>query len=139
MSEKDELKLVEDFIYNDKVQNILSQINSNVMDFNILEITGMGTQEIKHSKILGWLFDDSQHNLEYQILDGFLKKVVQEKDNECNELHEYIYLANKKRDITVYREKDKQGGRLAPLIHIVPIIPISHIKISNGMRTNCLL
>jgi hypothetical protein len=106
MSEENKLKLVEDFIYDDTVQHILTEINSNVMDFNILEITGMGSQEIKHSNILGWLFDDSEHNLEYQILDGFLKKVVQEKDNECNKLHEYIYLANKKRDITIYREKD---------------------------------
>jgi len=106
MSTKSELKLVENFIYNDEVQNILSKINDNVMDFNILEITGMGTQEIRHSNILGWLFDDSEHNLEYQILDGFLKEVVKEKDNQCNKLHEYIYLANKKRDITIYREKD---------------------------------
>ena len=104
MSEKDKLKLVEDFIYNDKVQNILAEINSNVMDFNILEITGMGSQEIKHSNILGWLFDDSQHNLEYQILDGFLKKVI--ADNPNNDLQSYLYLANKKRDITIYREKD---------------------------------
>ena len=104
MSEEDKLKLVEDFIYNDKVQNILAEINSNVMDFNILEITGMGSQEIKHSNILGWLFDDSEHNLEYQILDGFLKKVI--ADNPNNDLQSYLYLANKKRDITIYREKD---------------------------------
>ena len=106
MTEKDKIEAVEKFIFNDEVQNVLSEINNNVMDFNILEITGMGTQEIKHSNILGWLFDDREHNLEYQILDGFLKKIVQEKGNECNELHEYIYLANKKRDITIYLEKD---------------------------------
>ncbi len=34
-----------------QIQNILSDINDNVIDFNILEITGMGTQEIKHPKI----------------------------------------------------------------------------------------
>jgi len=106
MDDESKLKLVKNFIYNDEVQNILSKINDNVMDFNILEITGMGTQEIKHSNILGWLFDDSEHNLEYQILDGFLKKVIQENNNECDKLLEYIYLANRKRDITIYREKD---------------------------------
>lgn len=106
MSDEDKLILVENFIYNDKVQNILSEINDNVMDFNILEITGMGNQEIKHSNILGWLFDDSEHNLEYQVLDNFLKKVVQEKDNECDKLQEYIYLSKKKKDIAIYREKD---------------------------------
>ncbi|MEA2048615.1 MAG: hypothetical protein U9O64_09250 [Campylobacterota bacterium] len=34
---------------------------------------------------------------------------------------------------------DKQDGRLAPLVHIIPVIPISHIKVSNGMGTDCLL
>jgi len=60
----------------------LSNINDNIMDFNILEITGMGAQEIKHSNILGWLFDDCEHNLEYEILDNFLKKVI--SDNEVD-------------------------------------------------------
>lgn len=103
---KEETIILQDFIFNDKVQNILSEINDNVMDFNILEITGMGTQEIKHSNILGWLFDDSEHNLEYQILNNFLKRVIKEKGN-CNDgLQSYLYLSNKKRDISVYREKD---------------------------------
>ena len=82
------------------------------MDFNILEITGMGNQEIKHSNILGWLFDDSEHNLEYHILDNFLKKVIEEnrKDSRhksvLDNLQSYIYLSEKKKDITIYREKD---------------------------------
>lgn len=104
MNNSDKLKSVEDFIYDDKVQDILSQINSNVMEFNILEITGMGNQEIKHSNILGWLFDDSEHNLEYQILDGFLKEVIALNKNK--NLQSYLYLADKKRDIIIYREKD---------------------------------
>lgn len=99
-----EIDTVENFIFNDEVQNILSEINDNVMDFNILEITGMGSQEIKHSTILGWLFDDSEHNLEYQILDNFLKKVIELDSN--NDLQSYLYLSNKKRDITICREKD---------------------------------
>ncbi|MEA3353106.1 MAG: PD-(D/E)XK nuclease family protein [Campylobacterota bacterium] len=101
-------EIVENLIFNDNVQNILSQINDNVMDFNILEITGMGTQEIKHSNILGWLFDDSEHNLEYQILDDFLKKVIDENnDKKIDSLKHYLYLPkNKNRDITIFREKD---------------------------------
>jgi hypothetical protein len=104
MDNERKLKSVQDFIFDDEVQNILSKINDNVMDFNILEITGMGNQEIKHSNILGWLFDDSEHNLEYQILDNFLKKVIELNSN--NDLQSYLYLSNKKRDITIYREKD---------------------------------
>lgn len=107
MSNSEELNLVQDFIYNDEVQNLLTNINNNTMDFNILDITGMGTQEIKHSNILAWLFDDSEHKLEYQILDDFLKKVIlKNKENNLKSLQEYLYLSNKKRDITIYREKD---------------------------------
>jgi len=104
VSDEEKIKVVEDFIYNDEVQSLLNQINNNVMDFNILEITGMGNQEIKHSNILGWLFDDSEHNLEYQILDSFLKEVIKLTPNKA--LQSYLYLANTKRDITIYREKD---------------------------------
>lgn len=105
------IKSVKDFIFNDNVQNVLSSINDNLMDFNILEITGMGNQEIKHSNILGWLFDDSEHNLEYHILDNFLKKVIEENRKEpdnkpLDELQSYIYLSEKKKEITIYREKD---------------------------------
>ncbi len=103
-NEIDPTKIIKNFIFNDEVQNILSKINDNVMDFNILEITGMGNQEIKHSNILGWLFDDTEHNLEYQILDSFLKKVIEWHSLE--ELQSYLYLSNEKRDITIYRERD---------------------------------
>ena len=107
----EQIKCVQDFIFNDDAQHIFSSINDNLMDFNILEITGMGNQEIKHSNILGWLFDDSEHNLEYHILDCFLKKVIEEnkKDSDnkpLDNLQSYIYLSEKKKDITIYREKD---------------------------------
>lgn len=64
----------------------------------------MGKQEIKHSNILGWLLEDAEHNLEYKILDDFLKKVI--NINEIEELKNYIYLSKHKRDIVVFREKD---------------------------------
>jgi hypothetical protein len=107
MDNKIKLESVQGFIFDDEVQNILSKINDNVMDFNILEITGMGNQEIKHSNILGWLFDDTEHNLEYQILDNFLKKVIKKNSNhQLKSLQEYLYLSSNKRNITIYREKD---------------------------------
>ena len=46
--EKTEYDTLEDFVFNDEVQELLESISNNVMDFNILEITGMGAQEIKH-------------------------------------------------------------------------------------------
>ena len=105
----EKLRLVENFIFNDEVQNILSQINDNMMDFNILEITGMGDYEIRHSNILAWLFGANEHNLQYEILDNFLKKVLKQNKlntDKKNKLKSYLYLQNKKRDITIYREKD---------------------------------
>jgi len=108
MSKVEELK---SFIFDDEVQKVFSDINDNLMDFNILEITGMGTQEIKHSNILGWLLEDSEHGLEYRILENFLKKVIEKNRVDENEKHldnlkSYIYLSSNKKEITIYREKD---------------------------------
>lgn len=109
----EEYKTIEDFISDGEVQNLLEQINNNVMDFNVLEITGMGTQEIKHSNILSWMFGDSEHQLGYKILEGFLKKIVEEnKDNEFIQdeqkelLKHYIYSPKDNRNLTIYREKN---------------------------------
>ena len=106
------ITLVEDFIFNDEVQKVLTAINDRFMDFNILEITGMGTQEIKHSNILAWLFGNNEHGLEHRLLNDFLKEIIEKnkEDNKYREtisnLQKYIYLADKKKDITIYREKD---------------------------------
>ena len=108
-----EIEAIKAFVYNDEVQNTLSSINNNVMDFNILEITGMGHYEIRHSNIIGWLFDDREHNLEYELLENFLKKVIEANENKDNsefyvldKLQSYIYLSENKKNITIYREKD---------------------------------
>ena len=94
---------LENFIFDDNVQDILDKIKNSVMNFNILEITGMGSQEIKHSNILAWMFSNSEHNLEYKILEDFLKKIVE--FNEVSEattfLKHYIYLSEKSKNITI--------------------------------------
>lgn len=74
-----EQALLEDFIFDDNVQDALDKIKNSVMNFNILEIIGMGSEEIKHSNILAWMFSDSEHNLEYKILEDFLKKIIDSK------------------------------------------------------------
>lgn len=100
----DEFNIIKSFIFDDEVQKLFEDINNNVLDFNILEITGMGNQEIKHSNILGWLFSDAEHNLEYKILESFLKKII--ALNEVDNLQDYIYLSKHRKDIIIYREKD---------------------------------
>jgi len=104
MNEK--VKQLKEFIFNDDFQNKLIEIDKNFMDYNILEITGMGHQETKHSNILGWLFDDSEHNFEYKIFNEFIKKViVKNKNNEkIEELKKYIKI--KKYNLDIYREED---------------------------------
>jgi hypothetical protein len=103
MSEEE--SIVRNFIFDDEIQDKLSVISNSLMDFNILEITGMGAQEIKHSNILGWLLNNSEHNLEYTILENFLKKVISENNN-TKLLQRYAYLPKNKRNIKIYREED---------------------------------
>lgn len=105
MSEK---QVVVDFIFDDEIQNLLEQITNNVMEFNVLEITGMGTQEIKHSNMLSWLFGNNEHRLGYKIFEGFLKKIseVNEEFDFIEDLKHYIYLPEKDRDLTIIREKN---------------------------------
>lgn len=97
--------MIKDFIYNDEVSRIIHQINSNFLDFNILEITGMGSQEIKHSNVLAWLFDDKEHTLGYELFIEFLKKICKENDFDKDDLLNYIYI-EKKQDLKIYREKN---------------------------------
>jgi hypothetical protein len=103
-SKKDRIEVVKNFIFNDDAQSILLSINISILDFNILEITGMGTQEIKHSNVLSWIFADKEHGLGYSILDKFLKKVNLDFYDEG--LQEYLYLPRNNRDIKIFREKN---------------------------------
>lgn len=107
-NEKSPYVQVEEFIFDDESQDLLSQINSNVMSFNILDITGMGNQEIKHSNILSWMFGDNEHGLGYKILECFLKKIIESNsDNtKVDILKHYVYLPKKKNDFIIYREKN---------------------------------
>ncbi|MEK6660119.1 MAG: PD-(D/E)XK nuclease family protein [Campylobacterota bacterium] len=108
MSENLNYKIVEGFIFDDEIQDLLEQINNNMMDFNVLEITGMGTQEIRHSNLLSWMFGDNEHSLGYKIFDGFLKKVIEENEGNdfIEDLKHYVYLPNKEKNLTIFREKN---------------------------------
>jgi len=101
---KSEYEQLEEFIFNSEVQSTLSKINDHVMDFNIIEITGMGTQEIKHSNMLSWLFGNNEHGLGYLIFQKFLTKVINQTRN--SDFKHYLYLPKAQRELTIYREKD---------------------------------
>jgi hypothetical protein len=109
-TEKD-LQEVQAFIYNDEVQSTLEEINNHLLPINVLEISGMGNQEIKHSNVLAWMFGDNQHQLDDQILSKFLGKVAELEginadtdDENLKKLRHYAYFPENKRDITIKRE-----------------------------------
>ncbi|WP_373034204.1 PD-(D/E)XK nuclease family protein [Sulfurovum sp.] len=95
---------LEAFIFDVDVQKNISAITNNFMDLNIFEVTGMGSQEIKHSNVLAWLLDRREHDFEHQILEKFLTKVGDlAKDDQL--LH-YVFLPKYKRSIEIFREKN---------------------------------
>ena len=122
MTDKEKLALIQDFTSKKEVQDFIDKVNNSLMEFNILKITGMGTQEIKHSHLLAWMFGDNEHKFQYKILDSFLQKVIklfqEEKEEEeknksdkdvkvkIKELQNYISTPYSKRNAKIYREKD---------------------------------
>jgi len=108
----DKLKRVKEFIYEDNIQNKIYEINNHVKALNIFEISGMGHQEVKHSRTLGWFLGDKQHGLKNIFLNEFLKAAIHTttstSDYFINEviidkLQKYIYLSNNK-DIEILYE-----------------------------------
>ena len=112
MTDENNLKDVQAFIYSDALENYLKEIDKLLLPINSLEITGMGSQEIKHSNILAWIFDDNQHRLGYQVLEKFLRNITKIQHNLRNnvnednlkELRHYVYFPKTSRNITVKRE-----------------------------------
>jgi len=58
-----------------KLQNI-----SKAKSLNFYSITGMGSQEIKHSNTIAWFLDPNEsHNLEAFFFKNFIKKLLEER------------------------------------------------------------
>ena len=104
---KNDLEILKEFINDKEAQEKINAIKNSVMDFNIFEITGLGSQEIKHSNTLAWLFGDNEHGLKYQILERFLKFTLENSDN-TSESYENLekYLKIQEKNIRVFRESD---------------------------------
>lgn len=99
---------IEALIFNDEINEAINRINNHLKSTNIFEIAGMGSQEIKHSRILGWLMSTG-HDIKDHFFINFLKHAItftQEQDYGFDDrklliLKEYIYLspANKSIDV----------------------------------------
>ena len=145
-----DLRKIQEF--NATVDGIVKNINNHLLPMNVLEITGMGRQEIQHSNVLAWIFGQ----LDYEILSEFLKEVA--KENGINHLYEgdkatleklrhYATDSDKKQDIEVIREHSlysdgskKGNGRIDLLIidkNNKTLIAIEN-KIESGKSDNQL-
>ena len=113
MTDKEKLKTVQKFIYSDDMQGKFEEINNLLLPINVLEVTGMGYQEIKHSNVLAWMFGNSSHQLGHEILTKFLGKITLREDlgegedednNKLKELRHYAFFPKSHRDIEIHRE-----------------------------------
>lgn len=76
---QEEVKLLEDFIFNNED---LEALESIVDKFNIFSSLGIINQEIRHSNFLAWLLDPNEtHNLSEYFTTSFLKLVVYNTEN----------------------------------------------------------
>ncbi|KIM03976.1 MAG: hypothetical protein KN64_09660 [Sulfurovum sp. AS07-7] len=112
MSEIQEIGIIEKFFFNDEILDAINQINNHLKPNNIFEITGMGSQEIKHSKILGW-FMSSNHEIKDYFFVNLLKYAISFTDKQkyfdnkkIKDLKEYIYILPQKNFIVKFEYKN---------------------------------
>ena len=96
-----DLGKIENFFFNDEIRKKILSISKIDNKVNLLEITGMGSQEIKHSNVLSWLFGDNNHQLGNHVFFEFLKLVYEEDED----LKKYFYL-RKSGKVNIYRERE---------------------------------
>ena len=101
MKHENKIERVKSFLFDSELKKSLDKISKKFNQINVLEITGMGNQEIKHSNLLSWLFEDQDHDLGNKVLFDFLTLVYKENHS----LLEYILL-RKDGTINIYRERE---------------------------------
>ncbi len=92
------MKQIENLLESKEFKALKKYIEHNLNNFNILEIVGMGTQEIKHSNLLSHFFKEEQ------FLEKFLQKVI-----DANSSKNIQVLPNylpKEKELKIFREKD---------------------------------
>ena len=75
----DKQQLINFVVNNDKLEYLKARTNK----FNPFKILKVQDHEIRHSNVLGWIFDPSEnHNFDDRILKRFLLKVLLKSDND---------------------------------------------------------
>jgi len=97
-------------LFRENLPEIITSLNQKgYQKFNLLEVIGLGSQEVKHSNLLGWLIDSKDHEFGHQLLAQILQGFINEQANVSSIFQSYIdkiYQHNEvvALDITVYRE-----------------------------------
>ena len=67
-----------------EVKRLLAEAGAQAARFNLFELLGLASDEERHSRILGWLFDPAQnHAIGAAFLTGFLAATTAEADKCC--------------------------------------------------------
>lgn len=120
ISEVSQIQCIESFLFNDEMQNIVHKILNNVEENNIFEITGMGNQEIKHSRFLAWVLSTTSHGLLDSVFNAFMKNTIENtrehveeyeypytlESSQMRNLQKYLYLPKKSKTLEAVCEED---------------------------------
>src|SRR6056297_3253063 len=129
-------QLINFVVNNDKLEYLKARTNK----FNPFKILKVQDHEIRHSNVLGWIFDPSEnHNFDDRILKRFLLKVLLKSDND--EILEDMDLAYKLQQVSlmemkVYRETANIDILLVSENH--KIVILIENKIYSGEHSNQL-
>jgi hypothetical protein len=84
LTPQEQVKLLEDFIFNNED---LEALESIVDKFNIFSSLGIINQEVRHSNFLAWLLDPNEtHNLSEYFTTSFLKLVAYNNPRPVSEI-----------------------------------------------------
>ena len=86
-SRTEQLRALKRFAADDrlaKVKRLVAEAGAQAARFNLFELLGLASDEERHSRILGWLFDPAQnHTIGAAFLTGFLDATTAEADKCC--------------------------------------------------------
>ena len=86
-SRTEQRRALERFAADDRlaeVKRLLAKADAQAARFNLFELLGLASDEERHSRILGWLFDPAQnHAIGTAFLTGFLAATTAEAGKRC--------------------------------------------------------
>ncbi|TPH15858.1 PD-(D/E)XK nuclease family protein [Litorilituus lipolyticus] len=97
-------------LFRENLPEIITSLNQKAYQkFNLLQVIGLGSQEVKHSNLLGWLIDSKDHEFCHQALAQILQGFIYEQAHVNSNLQTYVdkicqHNGRTPLDMTVYRE-----------------------------------